>query len=229
MSLNRFLKLALAGSLLVAGTASAQIYNLVSYKKHVSNVSSHQDPALYSAQYMVDANPTTRWASSFQDNQSFVIDLGWAQPIDKIAIKWEAAYAKNMIVQTSNTNTNDFVTKYSSTNFNGGDQIITQSLGTARYVKFILSNRSLPQYGMSIYELELFSLENHSTHQAIKLNSYSDWGGKPRPQCTASNVGLMIVEQNGHYSSDAILSVCLGYYNPTTSAYRWVQIAKGSP
>jgi len=229
MKLNRLIKIALTGSLLIAANTSAQIYNLVSYNKNLLDVSSTQDDnwSLYSPFYMLDANPATRWGSKFQDNQSFIVDLGYAQPIDKIVIKWEAAFAKNVTIQTSQTNQNDYVTVYNTQSNNGGNQTLTQSFGRARYIKFLMSNRSNPAYGFSIWDLELYSLENHSVHKAIQLQRYSDYARNPRPECTAANVGLMVVEQNGKYQQNSILSVCMGYIDFQNSYFRWVQLAQG--
>ena len=49
----------------------------------------------------VDGKLNTRWSSSFRDNQWIMIDLGSAQEVGKVVLRWENAYAKEYKVQLS--------------------------------------------------------------------------------------------------------------------------------
>ncbi|MGK5741031.1 discoidin domain-containing protein [Micromonospora sp. URMC 103] len=49
----------------------------------------------------VDGDPTTRWASAYEDDQWIQVDLGAAVDFDRVTIVWEQAYALDYRVQVS--------------------------------------------------------------------------------------------------------------------------------
>ncbi|HEX5202081.1 MAG TPA: penicillin acylase family protein, partial [Actinoplanes sp.] len=49
----------------------------------------------------VDGSLSTRWASSWSDNQWLRVDLGATEPVARAVIRWEAAYARTYKIETS--------------------------------------------------------------------------------------------------------------------------------
>jgi hypothetical protein len=102
----------------------------------------------------VDGNSGTRWSSAFSDPQWLQVDLGASQPICKVTLDWEAAYATAFQIQTSADGTN-WTTIYSTTTGTGGTQTLTVS-GTGRYIRMYGTARAT-QYGYSLWEFQVFS------------------------------------------------------------------------
>ncbi|MEV4346254.1 discoidin domain-containing protein [Actinoplanes sp. NPDC049596] len=151
---------------------------LLSSNKPVTASSSESSAVPASA--AVDGNTGTRWSSAFAASQWFQVDLGAPAAVGRVAITWEAAYAKAFSIQLS-TDGVSYSTAYSTTTSAGGQQDITVT-GTARYVKVLLTTRALATYGYSFWELQVYggagsapaqtgigalALVNNVTHQPI--------------------------------------------------------------
>lgn len=102
----------------------------------------------------VDGNLSTRWASTNGDTQYYIVDLGTAQSVSSVILRWEAAYAKQFQIQTSTDNVN-WTTVYSNYSNTGGTNTITFPSTTARYVKMYAFQRATT-YGYSLYEFEIY-------------------------------------------------------------------------
>lgn len=102
----------------------------------------------------VDGNGTTRWSSAFSDPQWIRVDLGSTQTINRVVLRWEAAYANAYQIQTSNDGTN-WTTIYSRTSGAGGVNDLTGLSGSGRYVRMYGTTRATP-YGYSLYEFEVY-------------------------------------------------------------------------
>jgi beta-glucanase (GH16 family) len=102
-----------------------------------------------------DGNNGTRWASTWSATQWWQVDLGATTAVSRIAINWEAAYAKAFTIQFS-TNGSSYTQAYSTTTGTGGQQSIAVS-GNARYVRINLTTRALSAYGYSFWEFQVFS------------------------------------------------------------------------
>ena len=89
----------------------------------------------------VDGDTGTRWSSAFAADQWIQVDLGTPTSISRVALNWEAAYAKAFSVQLSTDGTN-YTQGYSTTTGTGGQQSIPLT-GTARFVKLNLTQRAL--------------------------------------------------------------------------------------
>ncbi|MFB6552777.1 glycoside hydrolase family 6 protein [Streptomyces sp. NPDC056405] len=103
----------------------------------------------------VDGNGSTRWSSTFQDNQWINVDLGTERTISRIVLDWEAAYAKGYRVQVSGDP--DFGTwtdlHHTATGDGGTDTLNVN--GSGRYVRILGQTRATP-YGISLYELRVY-------------------------------------------------------------------------
>ena len=47
-----------------------------------------------------DGNSSTRWSSSFVDNQWWQVDLGSVRQINRVELNWETAYASRYRIET---------------------------------------------------------------------------------------------------------------------------------
>ncbi len=148
--------------------ASAASVNLA-YQRPVT-VSSTES-SLYPGSYAVDANGTTRWSSSYADNQYIIVDLGTSYSVSQVKLAWEAAYASQFQIQTSTNNTS-WTTVYSNYSSSGGTQTISFSATTARYVKVYCIKRAT-SYGFSLYEFEIYGSGGGSNKVLDFLNSIS--------------------------------------------------------
>jgi hypothetical protein len=102
----------------------------------------------------VDGNTGTRWSSAFSDPQWLEVDLGSAQPVCKVVLDWETAYATAFQIQTS-TDGSTWTTIYSTTTGTGGTQTLNVS-GTGRYIRMYGTARAT-QYGYSLWEFSVYA------------------------------------------------------------------------
>jgi beta-glucanase (GH16 family) len=144
----------MAGFLAVTTAPAAAAEVLVSQGK-AATASSTEAAGAFLASEAVDGNTGTRWASQFSGSQWFQVDLGAATAVSRIAINWEAAYARGFNIQFS-TNGSTFTQAYATTTGAGGQQSIPVS-GTARYVRINLTQRALEAYGYSFWEFQVYA------------------------------------------------------------------------
>ncbi|MFE6183875.1 cellulase family glycosylhydrolase [Streptomyces sp. NPDC056465] len=103
----------------------------------------------------VDGNGSTRWSSTFQDNQWINVDLGSRKAVTRVELDWEAAYAKGYRVQVSDDPAfGTWTDLYATTTGDGGTDTLDVS-GTGRYVRVLGQNRATP-YGVSLYEFRVY-------------------------------------------------------------------------
>ncbi len=121
----------------------------------------------------VDGSYTTRWSSQFSDPQIITIDLGSALPFDQIRLVWEAAFAKEYLLQHSSDNVN-WTTIAHPTNAMGGTEKYNVDT-TARYIRLTGLSRGT-EYGYSLYEIEVLqganvvSVDDEQTNPELPAN-----------------------------------------------------------
>ncbi|WP_343671095.1 cellulase family glycosylhydrolase, partial [Chitinophaga sp.] len=114
----------------------------------------------------VDGNAATRWSSTlYADPQWITVDLGNSYNISEVKLTWEAAYAKDYLVQVSADNTNWTTVKTVS----GNTSLANDHTGlsaTGRYVRIYGTARG-SAYGYSIYELEVYGTLANTSNLAL--------------------------------------------------------------
>ncbi|OMP79377.1 MULTISPECIES: cellulase family glycosylhydrolase [unclassified Chitinophaga] len=119
--------------------------------------------------YAVDGNTATRWSSTlYADPQWIKVDLGSSYSIGEVKLIWEAAYAKDYLVQVSADNTNWTTVKTVA----GNTSLTNDHTGlsaTGRYVRIYGTARG-SAYGYSLYELEVYS-GSSSALKTVATNS----------------------------------------------------------
>lgn len=110
----------------------------------------------YEPSLVVDGDTSgMRWASQYTGSQWIQVDLGEEYSISEIKLYWEAAYAVDYQILTSVDGSswqtvNDVVSNTQQLN---SYQYQSQ---TARYVRVLGLEKALPQWGFSLYELEIY-------------------------------------------------------------------------
>lgn len=119
----------------------------------------------------LDGDESTRWSSTYEDPQWFVIDLEKRYDISSIVINWETASAKSYRVDLSNDSINWFIAAERN-DMPGGPRIDSLNAieGGARYIRFYGMERNTA-WGYSFYEFEAFGKENPDAEP----------GGEPLP------------------------------------------------
>jgi hypothetical protein len=82
----------------------------------------------------VDGNAGTRWSSAFSDPQWITVDLGAATAINRVVLRWEAAFGRIYQVQVS-ANGTTWTTVRDVVNSDGGVDDHTALGATGRYVR----------------------------------------------------------------------------------------------
>ena len=131
-------------------TVPAGSVNLAAW--HQAFSSADENPGLGAA-YVTDTSLASRWSSPVADPQWVYVDLGATATINRVVLRWEAAYAKNYQVQVSSDATN-WTNVYTTTTGDGGVDDLTVS-GTGRYVRMYGTVRGTT-YGYSLWELEVY-------------------------------------------------------------------------
>jgi hypothetical protein len=109
----------------------------------------------YPAANAVDGNLTSRWASSWADNQWLRVDLGSGRPVARMVIRWEAAYATAYQIEVS-ADGGTWTQVAAVTGGNGGLDNVAFTAANARYVRLTGQTRAT-SYGLSLYEMDLYS------------------------------------------------------------------------
>jgi endoglucanase len=157
----------------------------------------------------VDGNGTSRWASTmYVDPQWITVDLGRNYNISRVKIAWEAAYAKNFLVQVSSDNTTWITLKDVAGNTSVTNDF-TGLAGAGRYVRIYGTARGT-EYGYSIYELQVYGTAATSI-TALKPGATTAAALSPELQLTVypipakDHINITIPEGNGK-KSQVILS-----------------------
>nr|BFE62090.1 penicillin acylase family protein [Dactylosporangium thailandense] len=108
----------------------------------------------YSTGAAVDGNPTSRWASGWSDNQSITVDLGSAQQVRRVILRWESAYGSRYRIEVS-ANNSTWTTAATVDAGNGGIDNVTFAPVSARYVRMTGVARGTT-YGYSLWEFEVY-------------------------------------------------------------------------
>ncbi|MDZ5444871.1 penicillin acylase family protein [Micromonospora sp. 4G57] len=103
----------------------------------------------------VDGSLGTRWSSSYADNQWIRVDLGSGRTVNRVILRWEAAYGSAYRVEVS-TDGATWRTAFSTTTGNGGVDNVTFAPVTARYVR-VYGVKRATSYGFSLHEFEVYA------------------------------------------------------------------------
>lgn len=121
--------------------------------KPVTASSTHSDP--YKADYTVDGDSSTRWASQPGDEHDITVDLGDIYDITRIRLNWEGACAARYEIQVSNDNAY-FTTVRQVSDGTPGERILEGLTGTGRYIRIKTLTASNAGWGVSLWDFEVY-------------------------------------------------------------------------
>jgi non-lysosomal glucosylceramidase len=100
-----------------------------------------------------DSNGSTRWASNFTDDEWIYLDLMWPRDFNNVTLSWEPAYGRQYEIQASEDGVN-WLTVYTETNSDGGEDSINTGNRRARYVRMKGIERATG-WGYSLWEFKV--------------------------------------------------------------------------
>ncbi len=110
----------------------------------------------------VDGKADTRWESVWKkDPQWIYVDLGVKASVSKVTISWENAYSTAYEIQVSDDEMN-WDTIYATKEGKGGNVEHTVS-GEGRYVRLYSTKRAQENYGVSIWEFNVYGTGGFNT------------------------------------------------------------------
>ncbi|MBP5427149.1 MAG: discoidin domain-containing protein [Clostridiales bacterium] len=140
------------------------------------------------AKNVVDGDMETRWASEEKKNNPewIQVDLGKKMIINKVDIRWEAAYAKDFKIEVS-TDGNTYKTVATVDNNTSTSTSNTFASVDARYVR-VYCTKKATEYGYSIFDIGVYNTRQtpENTNLALK---------KP-VICSSVEEGTDLVAQN---------------------------------
>jgi uncharacterized protein YjdB len=150
----------------VACSVTVTSVNIAKGKPTTENNESSKNSAdrSFPSRYAVDGidNDINRWVADRKGAEDWlVIDLEKKYAIEGVKISWTSAFGKKFQLQISDNPANgNWTTVYNETDNKGGYQIIKfDKTYSTRYFRVYVASaedRSLPQYGTSIQEIEIY-------------------------------------------------------------------------
>jgi glucose/arabinose dehydrogenase/PKD repeat protein len=133
--------------------------------------------SLYASGNAVDGDVTTRWSSTFTDNQWWQVDLGSVRQVDSVRVNWEDAYASQYRISTSTDGTN-FTTGADVSINQAGVNVTTFAARGARYVRITGLQRAT-QYGISFWDANVFGPSDTNTAPTARMTATPTSGAPP--------------------------------------------------
>lgn len=132
--------------------------------------SSLENPS-YPASNALDGSNTTRWSSSFSNNQWIYIDLGGQYDLTEVQLHWETALGKDFNIDISD-DASTWVTIQSITNNTNFNNTIDVSGHIARYVRMYGLTRGTA-WGFSLWEFGVYGtlVENLALNKSSNASS----------------------------------------------------------
>ncbi|GAA3593434.1 beta-N-acetylglucosaminidase domain-containing protein [Kribbella ginsengisoli] len=103
----------------------------------------------------VDGNPTTRWASGYDDASWLQIDLGTTTRLGKVVLQWEAAFGSAYRLEVSDDGTT-WITAADIIGGDGGTDTVWLD-ATGRYLRLQGVDRATT-YGYSLYDFDAYAI-----------------------------------------------------------------------
>jgi hypothetical protein len=131
------------------------------------------DDAAYAASKAIDADAaSSRWSSKATDPQWIYFDLGSVTAFGCVAIKWEAASAKDYQLQvgaSASTDDADWTTIATRANMAGGPRTdsLTGLSSSSRYLRMRGTARN-GMYGYSIYDFKVYTGSGSATYKLTR-------------------------------------------------------------
>lgn len=111
------------------------------------------------ASVLVDGDPKTRWSSEYSEPQEVIVRLKEVVELGKLRLHWEAASAADYVVSVSEDGKNwrkiRRIRPYLGKEFRDRVDEVDMKKASARFIKLDLLKRANPDWGFSLYEIEV--------------------------------------------------------------------------
>jgi beta-galactosidase len=151
-----------------------------------------QSPEKVGPGFAVDGNLTTRWSSAFVDPSWIFVDLGTAQTINQVILRWENAYGPKYQIRVSN-DAKTWTPVFTQSTGQGGVENIMFVPVSARYVQMYGKARATP-YGYSLYEFEVYGPTTAPTVTTQPTNQGATVGSTATFTVAAGGTGPFIYQ-----------------------------------
>jgi chitosanase len=119
-------------------------------------VASSTASVAWSAAGVADGSDRTRWLSATGPGTQWVqIDLGAAQEVHRVRLSWAKVYAKAYRLQMS-ANGSVWTDLFRTSTGNGGADDVRNLRGTGRYLRLLVTRRSVASGGYSLWEMSAY-------------------------------------------------------------------------
>jgi beta-glucosidase len=108
-------------------------------------------------EYAVDGNGGTRWSSQFADPQWLSVDLGQVVTVNRVRLRWEAAFASSYAIEVSSDG-QQWREVYQTEAGQGDEEIIAFAPSPARFVRLTGRQRGT-EFGYSLFAFEVYGPE----------------------------------------------------------------------
>jgi len=123
-----------------------------------------------------DGDMLTRWSSDYQEGEQWIyFDLGKESVVSDVITRWERAYATDFKVLVSADGEN-WQEVYHNSDFGGGAAEAVFTPVKCRYVKILGVERVNEDWGISLWEVEIYGPESHNPEAGMTKEQYLSRG-----------------------------------------------------
>ncbi|MFH1877655.1 MAG: discoidin domain-containing protein [Candidatus Omnitrophota bacterium] len=124
----------------------------------------------------VDGDMLTRWSSNYHEGEQWIyFDLGKERVISNAIIRWERAHARDYKIQGSNDAKN-WQDLYHEKNGQGGNMEADFPPVKARYIRILGLERANEDWGISIWEAEIYGPRSANPGAEVTKEQYLNKG-----------------------------------------------------
>lgn len=124
------------------------------------------------AMAVADGNMLTRWSSNYDEAEPWIkVDLGKDMTVSQLMVHWERAYPGDFNILMS-TDGQNWTEVYKKVNSQGGNEEINFAPAKGRYVKILSKRKVNDDWGISIWELEVFGPVDANADVKVSKEDY---------------------------------------------------------
>ncbi len=119
-----------------------------------------------------DEDTLTRWSSDYEEASQWIyFDLGGESVVNNVIIRWERAYASKYRILVSK-NAKKWQEVYREENCKGGAMEAEFPPVKCRYIKILGTEKVEENWGISIWEVEIFGPKSHNPSATVPKEEY---------------------------------------------------------
>lgn len=139
---------------------------------------------------ITDGNMATRWSGNLADTAWAQVDLGSVQQVRTVRLWWEASYARQYTIQVSDDGSTWRQAYATPAGGSDGGQDLLSVDAQGRYLRVQSVQRSTTQYGVSLWEVEVFADDGLATAPTVPAGRENLALGRPATADSQYNATL---------------------------------------